>query len=88
MTQNHTTSVADPELERQGRRVAAPSIPLLVVAAALFVPGVILVIAASSWGWILGIVLIVLSFPVAAIAIGTWLAGAVSRWSARHRSFA
>jgi hypothetical protein len=82
------TTIADRELERQGRRLATPSIPFLLVALVLFVPGIVLVIVAGSWAWALGIVLVALSLPAATVAVAAVLSSAVARWAARHRSFA
>ncbi len=88
MAPNHSRSVPEPELERQGRRLASPSVPLLAAAATLFVLGVVLVIFTSSWALALGTVLIVLSLPVATVAVAAGMSGAVARWAARRKPFA
>lgn len=80
--------VKDPDLERAGKRLMAPSGPFLAIAAAIAVIGVILLIAGSSWVWILGIVLVVLSGPPAVAGVALLTAAAVTRWAARRQPFA
>lgn len=80
--------IAEPELERTGRRLERPAAPFLAAAAALAVVGVILLIVASGWAWALGIVLIVLALPLAMVGGGLLSAAGVSRWAARHKPFA
>lgn len=82
------TSVKDPELERQGRRLGRPGWWFLLVAVLLAVPGVLLTVFATSWGRSIGIVLLVLAGSVAVVAMGLLLPSLISRWSARHKSFA
>ena len=88
MAPNHGWSVAEPELERQGRRLASPSVPLLAAAVTLFVLGVVRVIFTSSWAFALGTALIELALPVATVAVATGMSGAVARWAARRKPFA
>jgi hypothetical protein len=80
--------LADRELDRQGRRLAAPSGPFLLIALLLAVVGVVLVIVGSSGLLALGIVLIVLAGPPAVVGISLLAAAAVSRWAARRHPFA
>lgn len=78
----------DRELDRQSRRLARPSGPFVAMAAVLAIAGIVLLIVASGVLWVLGIVLIALSGPPAAVGIALLGAAAVSRWASRRRSFA
>ena len=80
--------IAEPELERTGRRLKRPAGPFLAIAAVLVIVGVILLIVASGWAWALGIVLIVLALPLATVGGGLLSAAGVSRWAARRKPFA
>ena len=80
--------LADRELDRQGRRLAAPSGPFLLIAVLLAVVGVVLVIVGSSGLLALGIVLIALAGPPAVVGITLLAAAAVSRWAAHRHPFA
>lgn len=80
--------VAEPELERSGRRLARPSGHFLAIAAAFAVCGVVLLIIGGSWVWVLGIVLVVLAGPPAVVGLGLLAASSVARWAARRRPFA
>jgi hypothetical protein len=84
---NHT-SVFEPELERKGRRLARPGWWFLLLARLVAVPGVVLIVCASGWAQSIGIVLLALAGPPAAIGVGLLLCSLVARWAARHRSFA
>jgi hypothetical protein len=83
-----TDRIPEPELERQGRSLARPAGGFLLIALALFVPGLLLVILGSSWVYALGWVLVALSLPPATIAVGALSSSVVARWAARHKSFA
>lgn len=80
--------IADPELERQGRRLSAPVSRFLLIALALAVPGLVLVILGSSWVFAIGIVLVALAGPPAVVGVALLVSSAVSRWAARRRPFA
>lgn len=88
MENRQSTRVADPELERQGKQLAAPVAGFVLTAIVLAVPGIVLLIVASSWAWALGLVLVVLAMPAAMVAVGALVSSAVARWAARHRLFA
>lgn len=81
-------TVAEPELERQGRRLGRPARWFLALAALVAIPGVLLIVFTHGWSQALGIVLVVLSGPPGVVAVGLLLSSLVARWSARHRSFA
>ena len=68
--------------------MARPAGPFAAVAGALFIVGVILLIVAQGWAWALGIVLVALSLPVAAVAGGLLSAAGVARWASRRKPFA
>jgi hypothetical protein len=83
-----TDRIPEPELERQGKRLARPAGGFVLIAVALFVPGLLLVILGSSWVYALGWVLIALSLPPATVALSALSSSVVARWAARHKSFA
>jgi hypothetical protein len=83
-----TRRVADPDLERQGRRLIRPAWPFLALAAVLAIIGIVLVVSAGGWAQALGIVLIALAGPPAAVGGGLLTTGGVSRWAARRKPFA
>ena len=83
-----TNRIREPQLERQGKRLARPASRFLPIALALFVPGLLLVILGSSWVYAVGWVLIALSLPPATIALAALISSVVARWAARHKSFA
>jgi hypothetical protein len=80
--------VKDPQLERQGRRFARPSLPFLLGAVGLAVVGVVLIIVGSSGVRALGIVLAALAGIPAVVGLALLIVAAVSRWAARDRPFA
>ena len=80
--------VAEPELERQGRRLAAPAPGFLATAVALALPGLLMVIFGRSWVFAIGIALVALSVPVALVGGALLGSSVVARWAARHRPFA
>lgn len=82
------THIAEPELDRQGRRFIKPGSALLAIACLLFVPGVLMLVLGHSVVFTIGIVLVALSLPFAAPGIAALCAAAVARWAARHKSFA
>jgi membrane protein implicated in regulation of membrane protease activity len=80
--------VAEPQLERQGRRIALPAGPFLIVAVALAVPGFVLLVLGDSWVSALGIVMAALAGPPAVVGLSLLAIAAVARWTARRRPFA
>ena len=86
------SEVQDPQLERQGRRLAGAGLRWLAAGIVLSVPGVVMVvvglIASIRWMWPVGIALLLLaSIPLFA-AFALLSSGAVSRWAARRKLFA
>lgn len=80
--------VRDRVLERQGRVLGRSAEWFLAAGAILAVPGIIIVLVTSSWVYGFGWALIGLgSCPIVA-GIALLISSIVSRWSARHRSFA
>jgi hypothetical protein len=80
--------VPKPELERQSRRLARPSLRFLLIALVPAALGVVLMIIGSSWVWAVGIVLVVLAGPPGVVGIALLGAATVARWAARDRPFA
>jgi hypothetical protein len=78
----------DRRTDRLGQRLMRPAPPFLALACCLAVAGIILLILAPGWGWALGILLVALAGPPAAIGISLAAAGAVTRWAARDKPFA
>jgi hypothetical protein len=88
MSHRPNATVADPELERQGKRLGRPAIPFLLIALGLAAPGLVMLILGSSWVWAIGIALVAISLPAATVGVGAALSASIARWAARHRSFA
>jgi hypothetical protein len=86
--QNDSSTVKDRELERQGRRLTAPSPWLLLVGAVTGIVGVVFVIIGTGFLFGLGLALLVIAGGPTVVGLGLLLAGLVSRWAARHRLFA
>jgi uncharacterized membrane protein len=80
--------VHEPQLERQGRRLGRPAWWFFALAALLAVPGTLLIVLAHSWALALGAILLALAGPPALVGAGLLVSSVVSRWAARHRSFA
>lgn len=78
----------EPGLERQSRRLGRPARWFLLIALALEVPGILLIALGSSWVFALGIALVALGIPFAAVGIGLLVSAGVGRWAAGHRPFA
>jgi hypothetical protein len=86
------SGVREPELDRQGRRLGRAGGRSTAVGAALALPGLVLVIVGLATGttvvWAVGLAAIAILGGPAVVGGGLLLASAVSRWRARHRSFA
>jgi hypothetical protein len=88
MTTNQRSQVKEPELERQGKRLAVPGGRILGLGTIIAVPGIVLLAVGDSWVWAIGIGLVAISVPFFIIGIGALLTAFVARWAARHKSFA
>lgn len=80
--------VKEPQLERQGRRLARPSWRFLILAVVIALPGIVLVEIDNTWSLPFGIVLLLIASLPAGIGIALLVSGSVARWAARHRLFA
>lgn len=80
--------VAEPRLNRQGRRFEIASGRFLAGGAILFVPGILLVLLTSGWAYALGWVLIALGLLPTIVAVALALSGVVARWVAHDRPMA
>ena len=81
-------SVSEPQLERQGRRLAHPARRFLLLACLVAIPGIVLVAIDNSWSLPFGIALLLLASLPGAVAIGLLFSSSVARWAARHKLFA
>lgn len=81
-------SIREPQLERQGKRLAGPGWRFVVLAVAIAIPGVVLVVIDNSWSLPFGIALLLIASLPGAAGIALLLSGSVARWAARHRLFA
>lgn len=77
--------VMEPRLERAGKRLGHSATWFLALMAALWVPAIIVVILSVTW---VGVLLFLLGGIPGGIGLGLLGSAVVSRWSARHRSFA
>jgi hypothetical protein len=86
----HTShsQVRDPELERHGKRLGAPSRWFVLLGLVLGVPGILLIVLAHSWAYELGWVLFALATVPGVVAIVLAGSSAVARWAARQKPFA
>lgn len=80
--------VKEPELERQGRRLGRSGERWLLVALLIAAPGILLVVLTGGFVQGLGIAILAIAGGPAIIGVALLLASLVSRWSARHKSFA
>jgi hypothetical protein len=80
--------VADPQLERQGRRMVRPGLRFLALGLLLLVPGIVLVILGHNLALGIGILLILLSSLPGSVGVGLLTSASVARWAARHKLFA
>jgi uncharacterized membrane protein YhhN len=80
--------VREPELERQGRRLARPGGWFIVVALIPAIPGAVLVTIDERWTFAFGLALLAIASCPLVIGIALLVSSAVSRWAARHRLFA
>ena len=79
---------SDPELRRTGRKLAAPGVGFTGIGLLPLVAGLLLLFLASSWPWVLGIVLIALSVPILGIGVSLLLGSGVAGWASRRWPFA
>jgi hypothetical protein len=82
------SEVRDRNLEREGKRLAAPVRLFLPLFLVLGIPGVLLIVLAHSWAYELGWVLFLLATVPAVVAVVLLGASAVARWAAREKPFA
>ncbi len=80
--------VHEPQLERQGRRLAHPFWRFLLSAVVIAIPGIVLVEIDNSWSLPFGIALLLIASLPAGVGIALLVSGSVARWAARHRLFA
>jgi hypothetical protein len=78
----------DPQLRRVGRRLTKPGLWITGIGMVPLVAGILLVVLASDWAWVLGIVLIVLSLPIHGVGLGLLLGGGVAGWASKRWPFA
>ncbi len=78
----------DPQLRRTGRKLSASGLWFAAIGMAPLIAGVLLLVLASGWAWVLGIVLIVLSLPILGVALGLLMGGGVAGWASKRWPFA
>jgi hypothetical protein len=83
-----SSSIREPQLERQGRHLVGPGWRFVLIAVAIAIPGVVLVVIDNSWSLPFGIALLLIASLPAVAGIALLLSGSVARWAARHRLFA
>jgi hypothetical protein len=83
-----SNEVQDRELERQGKRMIAPAVRFIAIAAVIAVAGIILIVIGHGWSIGVGIAVLLLAGAPAVIGFGLLTGGAVARWAARHKLFA
>lgn len=78
----------DPQLRRTGRKLSRPGLRFLALGLLPLIAGVLLLLLASGWPWVLGIVLVALSLPLFGLGFGLLLGGGIAGWASRRRPFA
>jgi hypothetical protein len=81
-------TVREPGLERVGKRLGHSAKWFLAVATPFLIVGVVLVLIGSTWAVAFGALAIFLALIPGSVGIGLLASALVSRWSARHKSFA
>lgn len=81
-------SVADTQLERQGRRMAGPGGRLVLAGVPLGIVGIVLIVLGHGWSVGVGIALLLIGSVPATWGGVLLVTSAVTRWSARHKPFA
>jgi hypothetical protein len=80
--------VRDSALERQGRRMTAPALRVMLTGVLILIPGIVLVVVGETWVLGLGIALIFIGAGPIGIGLALLTSASVARWAARHRLFA
>ena len=80
--------VLEPGLERSGRRLGGSAARFLGIALLFAIPGIVLVSIDATWSLAFGAAALLIASIPAVVGVSLLVSGAVSRWSARHRSFA
>lgn len=80
--------VMEPRLERLGRRLGHSAVWFLLVALVPLVPGIVLLVIGTTWSIAFGVLGVVLACLPGSVGVGLLASSVVSRWAARHRSFA
>jgi hypothetical protein len=81
--------VMEPALERLGRRLGHSAGWFLAIAVPLLVIGIVLIaVVNTTWAIAFGALAILLSSIPGTIGVGLLVSALISRWAARHRSFA
>ena len=78
----------DPQLRRTGRKLTIPGGWFIAIGMVPLIAGILLVVLASSWAWVLGIVLIVLSLPILGVGLGLLAGAGIAGWASRRWPFA
>jgi hypothetical protein len=81
-------AVKEPQLERQGRKLAPLAWRFLGLGLLVLIPGIVLVLIGNSWSLPFGIALILIASLPSAVGIALLSSSSVARWAARHRLFA
>ncbi len=80
--------VMEPRLERAGRRLGHSAAWFLLIALIPLVPGIVLLVIGTTWSIAFGVLGVVLACLPGSVGVGLLGSSLVSRWAARHRSFA
>lgn len=84
--------VAEPELERQGKTLGRSGGKVTTAGLLLALPGVVLLVVGLAISvtvvWAVGLAVLAIAGGPALIGATLLMSSAVSRWHARHRSFA
>jgi hypothetical protein len=81
-------NVKERGLERQGKRIGRSGGRLALLGLLVAIPGIVLVVIDDAWSIAVGITILLFAYVPFAIGCALLVSSAVSRWSARHKSFA
>jgi hypothetical protein len=78
----------DAQLRKTSRRLTKPGLWITAIGMVPLIAGILLLVLASGWAWVLGIVLIVLSLPIHGVGLGLLAGGGIAGWASRRWPFA
>ncbi len=85
---NSGGGVAEPSLERSGKRLGHSATWFLAVAVPFIIVGIVLIIVDKTWSLAFGGLALLIGLLPGVVGVGLVVSSVIARWSARHKSFA